>query len=78
MEIHNQDRFINFLADVLERDEHLINIEDEFRDYEEWDSLALLSVMVMLEEEYSTSFKRTDLDDCITIGDLFQIIQSSS
>jgi acyl carrier protein len=78
MEIHNQDRFINLLADVLERDEHLINIEDEFRDYAEWDSLALLSFMVMLEEEYSTSFKRTDLEDCITISDLFKITQSSS
>ena len=78
MEIQNLDRFINLLADVLERDEHLINIEDEFRDYAEWDSLALLSFMVMLEEEYSKSFKRTDLDDCITINDLFQIIQSSS
>ena len=78
MEIHNQDRFINLLADVLERDENLINIEDEFRDYAEWDSLALLSVMVMLEEEYSTSIKRTNLDGCITIRDLFQLLKSSS
>ena len=74
MEVNNQNHFIKLLAEAIERDEDLINFEDDFRKYEEWDSLGLLSVMVMLEEEYSTNINRDDLDNCITISDLFQFV----
>ena len=74
MEKEQKDRFIILLSEVLERDENLIKATDDFRDYEEWDSLAVLSFMLMLEEEYKTGIDRKKLDECETINDLFKLI----
>ena len=44
------DKFLESMLEVFERVD--INPEDEFRDYEEWDSLAYLSIIAMIDENY--------------------------
>jgi acyl carrier protein len=65
-----EDMFLQGLAEALQRDAAAILPGDAFRDYEEWDSLAVLSVMAMIEEQYGVLVSRKDLDACVTVGDL--------
>lgn len=44
--------FIDQLKELLEIDDREINLSDNFRSYPEWDSLASLSLVAMLDEEY--------------------------
>ena len=62
--------FIVAFADAIERDEALIKVEDRFREYEEWDSIALLSVVALLDDNYSVNIPREIFEKLETIQDL--------
>jgi len=70
------DKFIQELEELFEMDENSINPEDEFRDYEEWDSLAMLGLGAMINEEYNITISRTEFEKIITIKELFNYIQN--
>ena len=44
-----EEKFIELIKDVLEIEDREINMNDNFREYEEWSSLAYLSVIEMLD-----------------------------
>lgn len=62
--------FIVAFADAIEKDGALIKFEDRFREYEEWDSIALLSVVAMLDDNYSVNIPREIFEKLETIQDL--------
>jgi acyl carrier protein len=47
----------------------------EFRQLDEWSSLASLSVIAMIDEEYDRTVNGTMLRDCKTIGDLAELTE---
>lgn len=47
------EELIAKLADILEVDS--LDVAKKFTDYEEWDSLAGLSVLAMLDSDYNTT-----------------------
>ena len=53
------DEIVAKLADILEVEE--LDVKQKFSDYEEWDSLATLSVLAMLDSDYHTSMKAADI-----------------
>ena len=70
------DNFITLLADALEKDSSDINIDDEFRNYEEWDSLAVLAVIAMIKTNYNITIPRKDFDELKTVSELYEYIQA--
>lgn len=62
--------FIVAFADAIDRDEALIKAEDSFRGYEEWDSIALLSLVAMLDDNYGVNIPREIFEKLETIQDL--------
>lgn len=64
------DRFINNFAEAIER-EDAINMEDEFRTYDEWSSIAYLSVIAMLDEEYDTQIEEAAFKELRTVQDIY-------
>lgn len=67
--------FINNLRETLEIEDHNIKPEDKFRDYDEWDSLAFLSLQAMINNEYNITIPRSDFDKVQTIAELYKLIQ---
>ena len=47
-----EEQFLTELADALEV-ETTMSMEDEFRDYDEWDSMMYLSLVIFLRESCS-------------------------
>ena len=59
------------IKEVLEIEDREINMGDKFREYEEWSSLAYLSVIAMLDEEYDCQIEEADFRKLQTIQDLY-------
>ena len=70
------EHFINLFSEALEKDSGQIHEEDEFRNYEEWDSLAVLSVIAMIKTIYNITIPRKDFDELNTISELFEYLQA--
>jgi acyl carrier protein len=70
------NEFIVKLEDLFEMQSGSILPSDLFREYESWDSLALLSLMAMLEDEYGKTIPREAFDKINTVEDLHNYITS--
>ena len=68
------EQFLEQLIEVLERD--AIDATDEFRDYEEWDSLAYLSVIAMIDEEYDIVIPGEEFANLNKIIDIYNYINN--
>lgn len=69
--------FLNQFAEQLDdTDATEITTEVEFKNLDEWDSLIALSVIVMVEKEYSVVINGDDIKAANTINQLFEIIKS--
>ena len=47
----DKEKFIELIKETIEIEED-IKFIDKFREYEEWDSLAVLSMLAMINEEF--------------------------
>jgi acyl carrier protein len=74
-----KNRFIELFKEALENEELEINMEDNFRDYDEWDSLTLLTVIAMIDEEYEIIIEGDRFDKLQTVGDVYnEIVKNKS
>lgn len=71
-------------ADFLEKFKEAVEIEnreiqptDIFRDYDEWDSLANLSVIAMIDDEYDIVMDANTFAALTTIEELMEAIDSN-
>lgn len=69
-----EQRFIDNVKETLEIDDRDIVMSDKFREYPEWDSLAYLSMLVMLDEEYNTQIEGNEFKQLFTLADLYNAI----
>ena len=66
--------FITLFKEAIERDAP-VNTEDKFRDYEEWNSLAYLSVIAVIDEEYDVIIEGNTFRGLNTVGDIIAEIE---
>lgn len=62
--------FIEKFAEALEREDE-IKMEDEFREYDEWSSLAYLSIIAFMDDEYDTQIEEADFKKLRTVQDIY-------
>ncbi len=70
-----ETKFITLLADILQVEADAIKLENKFREYDHWDSLSHLSVIVMMDEEFKTQIEMEDLTEMTTVADLISAIK---
>ncbi len=72
-----EKEFIEKFAEVLELDETIhLNRDTEFRSLEQWDSIAYLSLIAMIDEEFGVVIDGKDFQKFKTLGDLIDFIAS--
>ena len=69
------NQFIEKLEDLLEMSKGSIDFKDNFKEYESWNSLALLSLMAMLDDEYNVTIPRDDFQKINTIEEIYNYIK---
>lgn len=67
--------FIEKFAEAIETDASNLTMETEFRSLDDWNSLAVLSVIVMLDEEYGLQIENKDFKELETIADIVDYIE---
>ena len=69
--------FIEKFAEALDdMDVSALSPETNFRDLEEWSSLAALSLIAMVDEEFEKELSGADIRNANSIEDLFNIINN--
>ena len=64
------EKFKQLLAEALER-EGEIDMKDEFSTYEEWNSIAYLSIIAFMDEEYDTQLEEAEFKKLKTVQDMY-------
>jgi acyl carrier protein len=70
----DNNKFVSQFKEVLDIESQEIGLDLEFRNLEEWDSLALLSVIAMIDDEYDIIIKGNSFKELKTIGDIIDYI----
>ena len=64
------EKFIELFAEAIEREDEIM-MEDEFRNYDEWSSIAYLSVIALMDEEYDTQMEMAEFKKLKTVQDIY-------
>ena len=64
------EKFIDLLKEALER-ENEIRMEDNFREYDEWSSIAYLSIIAFMDDEYDTQIEEAEFKKLKTVQELY-------
>lgn len=70
-----ETRFIELFKETLEIEENTVHLDTVFRELEQWDSLAFLSVIAMIDEEYDVVIEGNDFKKLVTISELIEEIK---
>lgn len=71
-----EEKFTQQLKEILEMEDQEISLNDNFRDYDNWDSLANLSVIAMLDDEFGVYIETNDFRKLTTVGDLLNEVKN--
>jgi acyl carrier protein len=66
--------FCTKIAEIL--DAESVNENDVLGDFQEWDSLSVLSTIAMLDAKYGVNVTAMDLKDVQTVADLWNLTQA--
>lgn len=73
----NKEKFIQDFAEALEiEDASALAETTEFRNLDEWDSLAYLNIIAMMDEEYDIQIENAEFKGLKTIGDVMACIEN--
>tara|TARA_B100000795_G_scaffold96809_1_gene71066 strand:+ start:1129 stop:1356 length:228 start_codon:yes stop_codon:yes gene_type:complete len=71
----NQEKVISVLMDLFEDiDTTNFDLNTKFKDNDEWDSLTLLSLATLLDEEFDVSITGEQIEKINTIEDLILFV----
>jgi acyl carrier protein len=62
--------FIEIIAEAIDRDVNAVELQDEFRNYDEWDSIAFLSIIAALDEHYGVVIDTAVFKEFKTLEDI--------
>lgn len=70
-----EEKFLELFQEALDTDKSL-SMGVEFRQLDEWDSLANLSVIAMLDEEYGAVIEGERFRKMRTLSEVFDYVKS--
>ena len=68
------DKFLESLSEAFERDG--IKPDDEFKDYEEWDSMAYLALIAMIDDNYDIVIPGEEFANLNKVIDIYNYINN--
>lgn len=71
-----ETKFLEMISDVFEIEDREIAMNDTFRDFDEWDSLARLSLIAEIDDVYNIVIEDEVFKTLLTLEDLHKEIQN--
>lgn len=69
------EKKVELLAEILDLEIDEIKPVQKLSDLEEWDSIAVLSFMAMMDEEFGKEMKGTEIKKFVTIQDALDAME---
>lgn len=69
-------KFIEKFAEVLDTEE-VLTPDTIYADLDEWSSMAVVQLIVMIDEEFEKNISANQIRKCSTIQDLYCVITNS-
>ena len=69
-------KFIKVIKDALEIEDKNLSMNDKFKEFEEWDSLAQLTLIAELDDNFDVTIQTSDFKNITTLQELFDHIQN--
>ena len=69
------EKKIELLADILDVEAEKLTPETRLVDMNEWDSIAALSFIAMMDEEFGKEFKGADVKKIVTVQDALNVME---
>jgi acyl carrier protein len=73
-----KEKLIKSLAEALEMESGQIQLQDTFRDYQNYSSLTELSILAMLDSDFGIELEMKDYNLLKTVDDMLKLIDSRS
>jgi len=70
-----EEKFISLFKETIEDNDMEVNLDTNFRDLDNWDSLTFLSLIAMIDEEYDVVIEGNDFQKLNTIEDVINEIR---
>lgn len=71
-----ETKFLEMISDVFEIEDRELAMNDTFRDFDEWDSLARLSLIAEIDDVYNVVIEDEIFKTLLTLEDLHTEIQN--
>lgn len=71
-----EEKFIQSFKEILEMEGQNIDLNAPFREFENWDSLANLSVIAMLDDEFGVHIEHKDFKNLSTVSELMAAVKA--
>lgn len=71
-----KEKLLEIFADVLEEDQNNLKLDLNKDEYENWDSIAHLTLVADVEAEFSVSFTPEEIEKLVSIESFLDLIQS--
>jgi acyl carrier protein len=68
------NEFLKKVAQILEVGQ--VAEGDDLKAFPQWDSLAVLSVIAMLDADYSVNLKASEIGEAKSAGDLWRLVET--
>ncbi len=69
-----QEEFITELEDILSLEEGELTINSNLKELEDWDSLAIISVIALVDKKIGKKVNVLALKECVSVADLINIV----
>lgn len=70
-----KEQFLAIIKEALEIEDRELNIEDNFKEYDEWDSLGQLTLIAELDANYSVTIDGETFDKLNTLEELMAEVE---
>lgn len=70
-----EEKFLQTVADSIEVDVEEISMATAYKEYEPWDSMAMMNLIMDLEEAFDVSIPIERVSGVKTLQDLYEIIK---
>lgn len=68
------EQFLEFVAEVMEKNPSEINMNIAYKDFPGWDSLMMMTLVMEIEAEYGISIPVEGLEKVKTLADLYAFV----
>ena len=70
-----ESKFMDVMAEMFEVDANELSMDIEYKNYEKWDSLKMMNIVMELEDAFDLSIPLEKISNVKTLKDLYDIVQ---